>query len=186
MSTYFRTSQAAALAGISMRMMQYWDEMGFVRSERVAPQEHLRMYSEQKVLELMVLAEMQARGMARKERRPTIAGQRARLAGAIGLLKNASRSMPRNLMAGEYLMFDGRVLEMYTSAAEAIDRAERARAGVWFIAMKRKQDDVRRAAAGLEMVQALRPGAQKILKVIERGVHASTRINASRSAGVSG
>lgn len=57
----FSSRQVAALAGISLRQLQWWDERNVVSPRHVG---HKRIYSPQDVLEISVIAELRRKGFS--------------------------------------------------------------------------------------------------------------------------
>lgn len=57
----FSSKQVAALAGISLRQLQWWDERNVVSPRHVG---HKRIYSPQDVLEISVIAELRRKGFS--------------------------------------------------------------------------------------------------------------------------
>ena len=56
--------QAVKLAGISMRQLRYWEQVGLIVpsiSEQISPRNTVRLYSFQDLLELLVAAELRHR-----------------------------------------------------------------------------------------------------------------------------
>lgn len=60
-SETFSSKQVAAIAGVSLRQLQWWDERNVVSPRHVG---HKRVYSAQDVLEITVIAELRRKGFS--------------------------------------------------------------------------------------------------------------------------
>ena len=74
--------QAVKLAGISLRQLRYWEQVGLIVpsiSERISPRNTVRLYSFQDLLELLVAAELRHRpGISLQHIQRLVAHLRAR------------------------------------------------------------------------------------------------------------
>src|ERR1700720_996807 len=61
MQDRFTSQQVIALTGITPRQLQWWDERGVVKPERVG---HRRLYSIQNLTELAVICELRRKGFS--------------------------------------------------------------------------------------------------------------------------
>jgi hypothetical protein len=125
-------AQAAGLAGVTLRVVQAWDQGGLLHpGRRKRGQQSIRIYDEQQLLALMVLAELRARGLARSK-----------------ALRRAAAAMLPGLGSAEYILFDGRAFYRRESAESACALAAVLGGPVWLIAMKDKRRRVSLAARG--------------------------------------
>lgn len=110
MPEMFSSRQVAALTGISLRQLQWWDERGIVSPAR---QGRNRLYSMADLTEISVICELRAKGFSL---------QRVRK-----VLRFLQRDMGKRLVetlsaSGEvHLLTDGRRIYLETSARQVVD-----------------------------------------------------------------
>jgi DNA-binding transcriptional MerR regulator len=106
----FSSQEVIALTGVTARQLQWWDERGVVRPERIG---HRRMYSMQKVLEMAVICELRRKGFS--------------LQGVRKVMRFLDREFGKGLAeitsrtSDVHLLTDGTHLYLETSARQIVD-----------------------------------------------------------------
>ena len=138
----FSSNQVAALTGISLRQLQWWDERGLVSPAR---QGRNRLYSLADLTEISVICELRQRGFSLQRVRKVM-----RL-----LQREFGRRLAQTVTSGDYhLLTDGRAIYVQTSAEQVIDVLRNARQPLLAIALSdtvRRVTGVQRAPAVKEL-----------------------------------
>jgi DNA-binding transcriptional MerR regulator len=106
----FTSQQVVALTGITARQLQWWDERGIVRPERIG---HRRAYSMQNIMEMAVISELRRKGFS--------------LQGVRKVMRFLQREFGKNLAeitsrnSDVHLLTDGKHLYLETSARQIVD-----------------------------------------------------------------
>ena len=112
----FTSAEVAALTGISLRQLQWWDERGIVVPERSG---HKRLYSLDDMAEVAVLCDLRRRGFPLQ-----------RLRSVLGFLRQelGKRLVDTVRAASEFhLLTDGRHIYLEDSARGVVDLLKNAR-----------------------------------------------------------
>lgn len=129
----FSSKQVAALAGISLRQLQWWDERNVVSPRHVG---HRRVYSPQDVLEISVIAELRRKGFSLQKIRR--------------VLRYLQREMGRRLSdvftrdSDLHLLTDGKSIYLEDRHERIIDILKNARQPMFLVCVT---DQVRRLRA---------------------------------------
>ena|SRR6202167_5049113 len=106
----FSSQEVIALTGVTARQLQWWDERGVVRPERVG---HRRVYSMQNLAETAVICEMRRKGFSLQDVRKVMRF----LDREFG--KGLAEIVGRN--SDVHLLTDGERLYLETSARQIVD-----------------------------------------------------------------
>ena len=110
MSDHFSSHEVIALTGVTARQLQWWDERGVVKPERVG---HRRLYSMQRVMEMAVICELRRKGFS--------------LQGVRKVMRFLDREFGKGLAeitgrnSDVHLLTDGTHLYLETSARQIVD-----------------------------------------------------------------
>ena len=106
----FTSQEVIAFTGVTARQLQWWDERGVVKPQRVG---HRRLYSMQKVLEMAVICELRRKGFS--------------LQGVRKVMRFLDREFGKGLAeitarnSDVHLLTDGTHLYLETSAKQIVD-----------------------------------------------------------------
>lgn len=106
----FSSQEVIALTGITARQLQWWDERGVVKPERVG---HRRLYSMQNLTEMAVIRELRRKGFSLQEVRKVMRFLQREF--GKGLAEIVSRN------SDVHLLTDGTHLYLETSARQIVD-----------------------------------------------------------------
>ena len=106
----FPSQEVIALTGITPRQLQWWDERGVVKPERVG---HRRLYSMQNVMEMAVICELRRKGFSLQGVRKVMRFLQREFGKGLGEI--AARS------SDVHLLTDGKHLFLETSARQIVD-----------------------------------------------------------------
>jgi DNA-binding transcriptional MerR regulator len=129
------SNEVAALTGISLRQLQWWDERGLVVPAR---QGHRRLYSLDDLAEVAVIAELRRKGFSLQRMRKVVHFLRQELGKR--LVETVSGS------SDYHLLTDGRRIYVENSAQQVIDILKNARQPMFAVCLS---DAVRRVHPGL-------------------------------------
>ena len=116
MADQLTSNEVAALTGISLRQLQWWDERGLVVPAR---QGHRRLYSVDDLAEVAVIAELRRKGFSLQRMRKVVRFLRQEL---------GKRLVEAVSGGSEYhLLTDGRQIYIENSARQVIDILKNAR-----------------------------------------------------------
>ena len=135
MSDQFSSQEVSALTGITARQLQWWDERGVVKPERVG---HRRQYSMQNLTEIAVISELRRKGFTLQGVRKVMRF----LQGELG--KGLAEMVDRN--SDVHLLTDGKRLYLETSAKQIVDILKNSRQPILGICLS---DTVRQVRAGV-------------------------------------
>jgi DNA-binding transcriptional MerR regulator len=135
MSDQFSSQEVIALTGITARQLQWWDERGVVKPERVG---HRRQYSMQNLTEIAVISELRRKGFTLQGVRKVMRF----LQGELG--KGLAEMVDRN--SDVHLLTDGKRLYLETSAKQIVDILKNSRQPILGICLS---DTVRQVRAGV-------------------------------------
>ena len=110
MQDRFSSQEVIALTGVTARQLQWWDERGVVKPERVG---HRRLYSMQSLTEMAVICELRRKGFSLQGVRKVMRFLQREF--GKGLAEIVSRS------SDVHLLTDGRHLYLETSARQIVD-----------------------------------------------------------------
>ena len=110
MQERFTSNEIAALTGITLRQLQWWDERGVVKPER---QGHRRVYSINQLTEVAVICQLRRKGFSLQEVRKVMRF----LAHEFG--KGLAEIVERN--SEIHLLTDGKRLYLEMSAKQIVD-----------------------------------------------------------------
>jgi DNA-binding transcriptional MerR regulator len=124
------SSEVAALAGISLRQLQWWDERGLVVPAREG---HRRLYSLDDLAEVAVIAELRRKGFSLQRMRKVVRFLRQEL----------GKRLVETVRGGSdyHLLTDGRRIYVENSAQQVIDILKNARQPMFAVCLS---DAVRR------------------------------------------
>jgi len=106
----FSSSDVIALVGVTARQLQWWDERGLVKPERVG---HRRVYSMQNVMAMAVICELRRKGFSLQGVRKVMRFLQREF--GKGLAEIVSRN------SDVHLLTDGKHLYLETSARQIVD-----------------------------------------------------------------
>jgi DNA-binding transcriptional MerR regulator len=106
----FSSHDVIALTGVTARQLQWWDERGVVRPERVG---HRRLYSLQNVMAIAVISELRRKGFSLQGVRKVMRFLEREF--GKGLAEIVSRN------SDTHLLTDGKRLYLETSARQIVD-----------------------------------------------------------------
>ena len=110
MTDSFPSHEVIALTGVSARQLQWWDERGVVKPDRVG---HRRLYSLQNVMEMAVICELRRKGFSLQGVRKVMRFLQREF--GKGLAEIVSRG------SDVHLLTDGKRLYLETSARQIVD-----------------------------------------------------------------
>lgn len=110
MQERFSSQEVIALTGITARQLQWWDERGVVKPERVG---HRRLYSMQNVMAMAVICELRRKGFSLQGVRKVMRFLQREF--GKGLAEIVSRG------SDVHLLTDGTHLYLETSARQIVD-----------------------------------------------------------------
>ncbi len=131
----FPSQEVIALTGVTGRQLQWWDERGVVKPERVG---HRRLYSRQQVMEMAVICELRGKGFS--------------LQGVRKVMRFLQREFGKGLAeitarnSDVHLLTDGKRLFLETSARQIVDILKNSRQPILGICLS---DAVRQVRAEL-------------------------------------
>ncbi len=131
----FPSQEVIALTGVTARQLQWWDERGVVKPERVG---HRRLYSRQQVMEMAVIRELRDKGFS--------------LQGVRKVMRFLQREFGKGLAeitarnSDVHLLTDGKRLYLETSARQIVDILKNSRQPILGICLS---DAVRQVRAEL-------------------------------------
>lgn len=146
----FPSSEVIALTGVTARQLQWWDERGVVKPERIG---HRRLYSMRHVLEMAVICELRRKGFS--------------LQGVRKVMRFLQREFGKGLaeITGRnsevHLLTDGKHLYLETSARQIVDILKNSRQPVLGICLS---DAVRQVRSEL----VARKASTSVTSVIQR------------------
>jgi DNA-binding transcriptional MerR regulator len=131
----FTSNEVAALTGISLRQLQWWDERGLVVPVR---QGHRRLYSLDDLAEVAVIAELRQKGFSLQRMRKVVRFLRQEL----------GKRLVETVRSGSdyHLLTDGRRIYVENSAQQVIDILKNARQPMFAVCLS---DAIRRVHLGL-------------------------------------
>jgi DNA-binding transcriptional MerR regulator len=106
----FSSQEVIALTGVTARQLQWWDERGVVKPERVG---HRRLYSMQNLTELAVICELRRKGFSLQGVRKVMRFLHREFG------KGLAEIVGRN--SDVHLLTDGKHLYLETSARQIVD-----------------------------------------------------------------
>lgn len=131
----FPSQEVIALTGVTARQLQWWDERGVVKPERVG---HRRLYSRQQVMEMALIRELRDKGFS--------------LQGVRKVMRFLQREFGKGLAeitarnSDVHLLTDGKRLYLETSARQIVDILKNSRQPILGICLS---DAVRQVRAEL-------------------------------------
>jgi len=139
MADQLTSKEVAALTGISLRQLQWWDERGLVVPSRSG---HRRLYSLDDLAEVAVIAELRRKGFSLQRMRKVVRLLRQEL---------GQRLVATVSGGSEYhLLTDGRRIYIENSARQVIDILKNSRQPMFAVclsdAVRRVHPDVRKRA----------------------------------------
>jgi DNA-binding transcriptional MerR regulator len=135
MQDHFSSLEIIALTGITARQLQWWDERGVVRPERIG---HRRRYSLQNLTEIAVISELRRKGFPLQGVRKVMRFLQHELG------KGLAEILDRN--SDVHLLTDGKRLYLETSAKQIVDILKNSRQPILGICLS---DTVRQVRAGV-------------------------------------
>ena len=151
MADLFTSNEVAALTGISLRQLQWWDERGLVTPAR---QGHRRLYSLDDLAEVAVIAELRRKGFSLQRMRKVVRFLRQEL----------GQRLVETVSGGSdyHLLTDGRHIYVENSAQQVIDILKNARQPMFAVCLS---DAVRRVHPQLrKSANSARGGGGVLLK----------------------
>jgi DNA-binding transcriptional MerR regulator len=106
----FSSQEVIALTGVTARQLQWWDERGVIRPERVG---HRRLYSMQNLTEIAVICELRRKGFSLQGVRKVMRFLQREFG------KGLAEIVGRN--SDVHLLTDGKHLYLETSARQIVD-----------------------------------------------------------------
>src|SRR5258708_6640111 len=106
----FPSQEVIALTGVTARQLQWWDERGVVKPERVG---HRRLYSMQNVMEMAVICELRRKGFSLQGVRKVMRFLQREFGKGLGEIVGRSSDV--------HLLTDGTHLYLETSARQIVD-----------------------------------------------------------------
>ena len=110
MQDSFSSRDVVAMTGVTARQLQWWDERGVVKPERVG---HRRLYSMQKLTEITVICQLRRKGFPLQGVRKVIRFLQREFG------KGLAEIVGRN--SDVHLLSDGKHLYLETSARQIVD-----------------------------------------------------------------
>jgi DNA-binding transcriptional MerR regulator len=136
MQRQFTSNDVIALAGITARQLQWWDERGIVKPAR---QGHRRIYSWDDLLTVAVICQLRRRGFSLQRMRKVIRFLQQEFGTSLAATVRASSEY--------HLLTDGTRLYLRTSARQVVDLLKNSRQAMFDICLS---DEVRRVQAEVE------------------------------------
>jgi len=134
------SNEVAALTGISLRQLQWWDERGLVVPAR---QGHRRLYSLDDLAEVAVIAELRRKGFSLQRMRKVVRFLRQELGKRLIETVNSGSDY--------HLLTDGRHIYLENSAQQVIDILKNARQPMFAVclseAVRRVHPKLRKSAS---------------------------------------
>ena len=140
MADRFTSNEVAALTGISLRQLQWWDERRLVVPER---QGHRRLYSAEDLAEVAVIAELRRKGFSLQRMRKVVRFLRQEL----------GKRLVETVSGGSdyHLLTDGKRIYVENSAQQVIDILKNSRQPMFAVclsdAVRRVHPQLRKDAA---------------------------------------
>ncbi len=106
----FPSHEVIALTGVTARQLQWWDERGVVKPERVG---HRRLYSLQNVMEMAVICELRRKGFSLQGVRKVMRFLQREFGKGLGEIVGRNSDV--------HLLTDGTHLYLETSARQIVD-----------------------------------------------------------------
>jgi len=137
MADQLSSNEVAALTGISLRQLQWWDERGLVVPAR---QGHRRLYSLDDLAEVAVIAELRRKGFSLQRMRKVVRFLRQEL----------GKRLVETVSSGSdyHLLTDGRRIYIENSARQVIDILKNSRQAMFAVclsdAVRRVHPDLRK------------------------------------------
>jgi DNA-binding transcriptional MerR regulator len=121
----FFSKDAAQIAGISLRQLQWWDERKVISPQQ---QDHRRTYSYQQLLEVFVVAALRRKGMSLQNVRRVLRPLRLELA----------RRIKANVIVGQsalYILSDGKSVYLEEQPSTILRRLADAKTGMYLVSL---------------------------------------------------
>lgn len=146
MERRFTSREVAAITGITLRQLQWWDERRIVVPEREGRR---RLYSLGNLAELAVIAELREKGFSLQRVRKVVRA----------LEREFHRRLVETVTAGSeyHLLTDGRNIYVENSARQVIDILKNARQPIFAVCLS---DTVRRVTASYVTSSRRKPVAK--------------------------
>ena len=106
----FPSTEVIALTGVTARQLQWWDERGVVKPERIG---HRRLYSMQNVMEMAVICELRRKGFSLQGVRKVMRFLQREFGKGLGEIVGRNSDV--------HLLTDGTHLYLETSARQIVD-----------------------------------------------------------------
>jgi DNA-binding transcriptional MerR regulator len=161
MADVLTSNEVAAITGISLRQLQWWDERGLVVPERKG---HRRLYSLNDLADVAVIAELRRKGFSLQRMRKVVRFLRQELGKR--LVETVSSD------SDYHLLTDGRRIYVENSAQQVIDILKNARQPMFAVCLSDAVRRVHPELRGRKSVGAARGGGGVPLK---KGVAAKLR-----------
>jgi DNA-binding transcriptional MerR regulator len=150
MADEFSSRDVMALTGITARQLQWWDERGIVKPQRVG---HRRVYSMQNIMEMAVISELRRKGFSLQGVRKVMRFLQREFGKGLGEIVGRNSDI--------HLLTDGKHLYLETSARQIVDILKNSSQPILGICLS---DAVRQVKADL----AARKASTSVTSVIER------------------
>ena len=139
----FSSNQVAALTGISLRQLQWWDERGLVSPAR---QGRNRLYSLADLTEISVICELRQRGFSLQRLRRVIRF----------LQRELGKRLVETVRSGSevHLLTDGRRIYVETSTRQVIDVLKNSRQPLLTICLSDKLREIRASVRAAKPVRS--------------------------------
>lgn len=140
MTDRLASNEVAALTGVSLRQLQWWDERRLVVPQREG---HRRLYSLDDLAEVAVIAELRRKGFSLQRMRKVVRFLRQEL----------GKRLVETVSAGSdyHLLTDGRRIYLENSAQQVIDILKNARQPMFAVclsdAVRRVHPELRKSVA---------------------------------------
>jgi DNA-binding transcriptional MerR regulator len=106
----FSSQEVIALTSVTARQLQWWDERGVVKPERIG---HRRLYSMQNVMEMAVICELRRKGLSLQGVRKVMRFLQREFGKGLGEIVGRNSDV--------HLLTDGTHLYLETSARQIVD-----------------------------------------------------------------
>jgi DNA-binding transcriptional MerR regulator len=110
MPDHFSSQEVMSLTGVTARQLQWWDEKGVVKPERLG---HRRLYSMQNVMEMAVICELRRKGFSLQGVRKVMRFLQREFGRGLGEIVGRNSDV--------HLLTDGTNLYLETSARQIVD-----------------------------------------------------------------
>jgi DNA-binding transcriptional MerR regulator len=110
MPDHFSSQEVMSLTGVTARQLQWWDERGVVKPERLG---HRRLYSMQNVMEMAVICELRRKGFSLQGVRKVMRFLQREFGRGLGEIVGRNSDV--------HLLTDGTNLYLETSARQIVD-----------------------------------------------------------------